>query len=513
MTRRLVIVGGGSAGWLTACIVAARHAKSSGLEVLLVESPDIPIIGVGEGTWPSMRATLQRIGFPEDELIAECDATFKQGTSFTGWSGLAGFPHYCHPFSPPVEYETLNPAEYWLQSGSSLPFASFATPQARVLEAGLAPKQARTPPYAFAVNYAYHFDAAKFAARLHKHGVEKLGIEYISAGVLGVNQAESGDITSLKLDTGEVLAGDLFVDCTGQKALLLAGHYGVRFKPVRRFLFNDAAMVAQVPTGPEEPIASTTRAVASGAGWIWDIGLQSRRGIGYVHAGEHCSRAEAEKVIREYAAKSCNPDDISFRHLTFEPGHREKFWVRNCLATGLSAGFVEPLEASSIALTEQAAWMLANQLPANRRLMDIVAERFNRKMSAHWSRIIDFLKLHYVLSRRTDTDYWRRCQELDTCPVELQENLLLWQQRTPWHYDTPMIDELFPSASCQYVLYGMGFRPETCISQKQDIAKDQADRILHEKVVQAADKMTRLLPSNRALVTQITQQYQEQKKQ
>lgn len=511
--RKLVVVGGGTAGWLTACLVAAEQADigEKSVQVVLIESPDIPIIGVGEGTWPSMRTSLQRIGLPEDELIAECDATFKQGTCFIGWSGRPEFPKYYHPFSPPVEYATLNPVDYWLRGGGERAFADFVTPQAKVIELGLAPKQPGTPPYAFAVNYAYHFDAGNFAALLARHGVERLGVRRVRANLREITSAPNGDIAALHLDNGDEVAGDLFVDCTGRRALLLAGHCGVGFKSVKSLLFNDAAVVAQLPWPREnQALPSTTQSLAREAGWIWDIGLQGRRGVGYVHAREHASASQAEQTLREYvSASGGDPEAASFRSIEFEPGYRERFWVGNCVSVGLSAGFVEPLEASAIALIEQAAGMLARELPANRALMEITAKRFNRSMSRHWSRIIEFLKLHYVLSARADTDYWRRCREPDTCPDELRESLLLWRQRPPWYYDAPLIDELFPAASYQYVLYGMGFRTDERKWRRPQRPPRQADRILHEQVVLAGERMSGLLPANRALVGEIVGRYRE----
>ena len=213
--RKVVIVGGGSAGWITANVVAAE-CRRTGREVSLVESPDVPTIGVGEGTWPSMRTTLRRIGLSETEFVRRCDASFKQGTRFHGWSGRSERDAYSHPFSLPVEYASLNPATHWLASGASTPFANFVTPQARVIELGLAPKQVATPEYAFAFNYAYHLDAGRFASLLQERALGG-GVRYIVGNVEHVEPSPDGDIVALALDTGERLEGDLFIDCTGQR--------------------------------------------------------------------------------------------------------------------------------------------------------------------------------------------------------------------------------------------------------------------------------------------------------
>ena len=212
--------------------------------------------------------------------------------------------------------------------------------------------------------------------------------------------------------------------------------------------------------------------------------------------------------VRDYVTRTSpgvQLDDLTFRSIPFEPGYRREFWVNNCVAVGLSGGFIEPLEASALALIEQAASIISEQFPANREIMSVVARRFNARMQYHWERVIEFLKLHYVLSKRDDSDYWRDCRSLETCPSELRDKLMLWQQQPPWHDDAPRVDELFPSASYQYVLYGMQFRPEYAYIQGDSDAEERArvDRLLHTN----SDKtrqMLSLLPTNRELVSAMT---------
>ena len=509
--RKVVIIGGGTAGWITASLIAAEHAGSRGrkLAVVLVESPDIPTIGVGEGTWPSMRMTLQKIGISEADLVRNCDASFKQGTEFIDWSGIGLEHRYYHPFSFPAEYSSLKLADYWLERSAEGSFADFVTPQAQVIAAGLAPKQVSTPEYAFNVNYGYHFDAGKFASLLHDHAVKTLGVDYVSANVGSIEARAAGDISAVILTSGEKIEGDLFVDCTGQRSLLVGQHYGIDLVSMKEFLFNDAAIAVQVPyANPGDPVASVTRATAVEAGWIWDIGLQSRRGIGHVYSTAHADEASAMACIRDYISRSMpgiRLDDLNFRSIPFEPGYRQQFWVKNCVAVGLSGGFIEPLEASALALIEQAASIISEQLPVNREIMSVVARRFNDRMLYHWERVIEFLKLHYVLSRRDDSDYWRDCRDLATCPRGLRDKLVVWQQQSPWHDDAPRVDELFPSASYQYVLYGMGFRPQygEAHSTKDPDEQVRVDRMLHANSDKAR-QMLSLLPTNRELVEAMT---------
>lgn len=512
-TNKVVIVGGGTAGWITACLVAAeqKHANERRPSITLIESPDIPIIGVGEGTWPSMRLTLQKIGIAEADLIRECSASFKQGTQFIGWADNDGAQRYVHPFSFPVEYSNINLAGFWLDNRDKSSFAELVSPQARIAAAGLAPKQETTPEYAFNVNYGYHFDAGRFAKLLHRHGVEKLGINYIAANVTSISSEAGGDIKALDLDTGASVEGDLFVDCTGQRALLIGEHYGVPLESVKDVLFNDTAIAVQVPhEDSSTAIASTTMSTATDAGWIWDIGLQERRGIGHVYSSAHMSDDDAMQTVQDYVQRTSpgvDPDTLAFRQISFDPGYRKELWVNNCVAVGLSAGFVEPLEASALALIEQAATMIGQQLPASREIMSVVARRFNARMAYHWERLIEFLKLHYVLGHRTDSTYWRDSKRLDSCPPGLRDKLAVWEQQPPWHDDAPRVDELFPSASYQYILYGMGFVPSYPFLPGID---PERDRKRAEELVRSnydkTQQMLNLLPTNRELINAVLSQ-------
>ena len=507
--QRVVVIGGGSAGWITACVVAAEHRGTDRVSVVLVESPDVPTIGVGEGTWPSMRGTLQRIGVGEGEFVRGCDASFKQGTRFVGWRGAPNTDPYLHPFSWPLDYASGNPARHWLAGGRAMPFADMATPQAEVIRRGLGPKQAAMPGYAFAVNYGYHLDAGKFAALLRRHAVERLGVSHVRANVNGLNAQENGDIAALTLDDGSRVAGDLFVDCTGYKALLIGGHFGQRLVSAADVLFNDRAIVAQAPYADAEaaPIAPVTQATAQDGGWIWDIGLPTRRGLGYVHSSAHTGEEAAQQVLSGYIAETAPhiaPEQVSYRTISFAPGYREAFWVRNCVAVGLSAGFIEPLEASALALIEQAAAAIAEQLPRDREIMAVVAKRFNAKMHHHWQRIIEFLKLHYAASDRADTAYWRDHANPRSWPEGLREKMTLWQQQPPWHDDAPLLSELFPSASYQYVLYGLGFTPRYSQADVAGAGEGAAEAIIGRTREQAR-RMVGQLPTTRALVRAIAQ--------
>ena len=222
-------------------------------------------------------------------------------------------------------------------------------------------------------------------------------------------------------------------------------------------------------------MASATIATAHAQGWTWDIGLPTRRGVGMVFSSAHTSTDAAEGALRAHIQRSGGPADLpSARHIRFTPGYRERFWHRNCVAVGLSSGFIEPLEASALALVELSAAMIRDEMPANRADMDLVARRFNDAFGYRWARIIDFLKLHYALSQRNDSDYWRDHRRADTMPDRLRELLQLWRHRAPYRNDLFRIEEVFPAASYQYVLYGMGFKPESTALRPARLARAEA---------------------------------------
>jgi tryptophan halogenase len=460
--RRVVIVGGGTAGWLAACRIAAAAdpAARPPIEVTLIESPDVATVGVGEGTWPTMRGTLERIGIPEAEFLLACDASFKQGSRFIGWATGAADDAYLHPFTPPVEAAPRDLIAAWAER-PALAFADAVTPQARVARLGLAPRQRTMPSYQGALNYAYHLDAGKFAALLARHGVERLGVRHIRDHVTDVERTEAGDIAAVRTREAGAVGGDLFIDCTGHAALLIGGVFEVPFIDQGHVLFNDRALVVQVPVDPDSPIASQTDATAHAAGWTWDIGLPGRRGVGCVYSSQHLTDDGAEATLRAYIAKAAPGADgaaLTPRRLAFRSGFRERYWVRNCLAVGLSAGFLEPLEASAIVTIELSLDALLDGFPADRAAMDLHAARFNALFRYRWDRIVEFLKLHYLLSARNEP-YWRAHREPASTPPRLTELLALWRDQPPSVRDFPQIDEVFPAASYQYVLYGMGFAP------------------------------------------------------
>ena len=456
----MLILGGGSAGWLTAAIIAAEHGSS--VAVTLVESPDVPIIGVGEGTWPSMRDTLRHAGVSEGAFLKECDASFKQGTKFIGWQTGDASECYYHPFSLPRGFFEVNAVPHWQGRTDGVSFASAISPQEAICEQGLAPKQLATPEFAAVANYAYHLDAVKLGDFLRRHCVEKLGVRHVSDHVKGVESGQDGYIDALATESHGKLTADLFIDCSGSNSILLGKHFQTPRVERASQLFNDRALAVQMPyKNPADPIASATLSTALPHGWVWDIGLPTRRGMGYVYSSAHVTDEQAEAEFRTWlkgSQESKLVDSIEMRQLKFAPGNLQTFWHKNAVAVGMAAGFIEPLEASALVMVELSAAMIRDDLPQNRAVMEIAARRFNERFSYRWERVIDFLKLHYVLSKRDDSDYWRDHRDPATMPDRLQELLTLWQHRAPSRVDFFQTEEMFPCCQLSVCLVRHGLQ-------------------------------------------------------
>jgi 2-polyprenyl-6-methoxyphenol hydroxylase-like FAD-dependent oxidoreductase len=500
-----MIVGGGAAGWLTAALLAKDHCatESGGVAVTLVESPSVAILGVGEGTWPTMRETLRRGGLSEREFITECDASFKQGTRFDGWRNGAEDDRFYHPFTAPAAYGEIEWASLWKTLGARS-YADAACAQTRLCDQGRAPKQFATPDYAAVATYGYHLDAVKFAGLLKRHCIDRLGVHFISDHVAGVEAREDGSIAAIVCAEHGPLSADLFVDCSGMGAILIGRHFDVGFVDRGGVLPNDSALAVQLPYEDETaPIASQTISTAQEAGWIWDIGLPGRRGVGYVYASAFASEEQAARTLSAYVARTHpNAEDLvarSARTIKFESGYRRSFWRGNCVAVGMAAGFIEPLEASALVMIELSAEAISRALPRCHAGMAAAAARFNEQFSYRWERIIDFLKLHYTLSRRREP-YWAAHRDPASTPDRLRGLLADWVHQPPSRDDFPRLDEIFSAPSYHYILYGMDFETEP---RRTAVRAHERATHVHAETRANAEKLLRGLPSNRELISHL----------
>lgn len=497
--KSVLVAGGGTAGWLCAAYLA--RTLGDAVRITLVESSEIAPIGVGEGSFPSIRGTLATLGIDEARFLRETSGSFKQGVKFAHWlrpPGAPGADHYFHPFSQPSQRaEAPELLPYWLLGDAgALPFAEACTLQKSVADASRAPKRLRDADYLGPLNYAYHFDAGRLATLLAQQA-RSLGVRHVVATVREVELDAQGGIAALHTAEAGHLEADLYVDCTGLRASLIGQALGSRWESVQDVLFVDRALALQVPyPRADSPVASYTISTAHEAGWTWDIGLQDRRGIGYVYSSRHASDDEAEHTLRRHvgsAAKGLQP-----RLLKLQVGYRPVQWVRNCVAIGLSAGFLEPLESSGIGLIETASYLLAHGFPFG-GAMEPAARRFNAFMRARFERIVDFLKLHYALTQRDDTAFWRDNADPATWTPTLRDLLAEWRTRPPHRLDFLTDVEMYPPSSWQYVLYGMAFRTDMAAAAaglgRRDEARREFETISRLRALALDD-----LPDHRALL-------------
>ena len=505
MVKDIVIVGGGTAGWITAAYLAKRLniAVPGGITITVIESPDIPIIGVGEGSFPSIRKTLEAIDIDEADLIRDCNATFKQGIRFEDWltaPTAAGGHHYFHPFQVSDDHDGLDLLPYWLMGAAgNQPWAAANTVQKTAADACLGPKLPGHPAYKGPLTYAYHFDAVLLGRLLRRRAVE-FGVRHVIDTVVGVDLADDGDIGTLRCRNTGAVSADLYVDCTGFRAQLIGEGLGVPFHSRRSELFTDRALAIQVPYDrPDAAIPSQTFAIAQSAGWIWDIGLHERRGTGYVYSSNHVSDDDALQTLRAYLGPSA--DHIEPRRLTFEAGYRQVQWHRNCVSIGLSSGFIEPLEATGIGFAEIAAQMLVNLFPWDGD-MEVSARQFNEIMVKRYDHVVDFIKLHYCLSQRDDSAFWRDNRDPSSWSPALRERLERWRHRTPDYIDVDLNHDIFLAANWQYVLYGMGYRTDLT-AQARSFRYAEDARQVFAGIRHQQGNAARRLPPHRALIADI----------
>ncbi|MCG8441635.1 MAG: tryptophan 7-halogenase [Caulobacterales bacterium] len=454
---RLLVVGGGSAGWIAASYInAALNAEGEHLvDVTLVESATVGRIGVGEATVPTIRHILQTVGLDEHAFMTACDATFKQAIKFVDWLRADGHAYY-HPFERRPTGRVDRAGARWLASDRSIPFAETVSTQPHFCEAGLSPRMANSRPYSSPMPYAYHMDAEAFADRLRDHAVAR-GVRHVIDDVVDVAMHEDGRIAAVATEGGLRLEADLFIDCTGFASVLIGKALGASFDDFSPWLSCDRAVAMRVPhdrwyRGHVRPY---TTATALSSGWAWDIGLSNRRGVGYVYSSGFLDDDAAEAELRAFEGAHCA--DLPARRLRFRVGRRPQPWTANCVAIGLSAGFIEPLESTGLYLSEFAAVTLCEHFP-QRGEMAPLAQRFNAIMSSRYDEILDFVNMHYCLTRRDDTPFWREVARPERVHDRLKAKFEFWRHKPPSHADFEDQMRLFSHQSYEYILYGMDFQ-------------------------------------------------------
>ena len=469
MIKKYVILGGGTAGWMTAAALA-RFVNTAETQIVLIESDAIGTVGVGEATIPHIRAFNDMLGIDEAAFMQAVNATYKLGIRFSGW----GSPDsdYYHPFGDHgAPINGIGFHHYWSgakKAGFDIaPFDSFSMANilARNKKFTYPSPDPDNPLSTF--SYAYHIDATAYAHFLRDHSAER--VTRVEGEVVSIaKNVDTGFIESLTLAKGQCITGDFFIDCSGFRSKLLGGALGIEFQSWKKWLVCDSALA--VPTEGDLGMQSYTRSIAKKSGWCWQIPLAHRIGNGHVYSSAFISKEDALSELVNNFPGDMKREPIS---LKFEAGIRKKTWEKNCVAIGLACGFLEPLESTSIYLIQVAILRLLELLPNDPKNCLLEETEFNRQMEDEYFKIRDFIILHYALNNR-DEDFWRYCANMEL-PESLQQKINIF--KTTAHvvdYDIG----LFMPPSWLAVYLGQGLIPDNIDSRlTPDCIQDAIGRI------------------------------------
>ncbi|WP_374565529.1 tryptophan halogenase family protein [Ideonella sp.] len=483
--RRVVIAGGGTAGWMVAACLSKTMGKI--LDIKLIESDEIGTVGVGEATIPTLLTFHQLLDLNEREFMAATSATFKLGISFENWRNVG--EDYIHSFGlTGKDHWTAGFQHFWLK-GRQRQLAGDYGDYCLELRAAQQNRFAHLPRNG--MNYAFHMDATRYAAYLRTFS-EGYGVQRIEGKINAVHLDEAtGHIHSLTLDSGAAIEGDLFIDCTGFRALLIGEALKVPYENWTHWLPCDSALAVQTASVGEA--VPYTRSIAHDAGWQWRIPLQHRVGNGMVY----CSRYMSDERAKELLLSKIEGEVLTKpRLLKFQPGQRREVWRANCVAIGLSSGFIEPLESTSIHLIQRGTIRLMQMFPAlGIRQSDI--DEYNQQAQNEIEHIRDFVVLHYHVTNRDDSDFWRECRTM-AIPPSLQHRINLFRETgRVFRFQ----NELFAENSWIQVMLGQGITPQ----QHHQVADLMGDRELSgflDSIRQSVDRTVAQLPSHQAYVKQ-----------
>ena len=449
--RKVLIVGGGTAGWMTAA--AMGHLLSNKIcDIQVIEASDIPTVGVGEATIPQIQLFNSLLGLDEDEFVRRTQATFKHGIEFVDWKSPGH--SYMHPFGTiGLNFEGVEFHHFWLKMaqqglGGDLQDYAFNSAAAKANKMMRSVNVPNSPLSNIA--YAFHFDAALYVEFLKDYALQ-CGVKWKDGKVAEVKlEPDSGFIRSLTLASGESVEADLFIDCTGFRGLLIEQALKTGYQDWRHWLPCDSAVV--VPSKNTSDPIPYTRSTAQTAGWQWRIPLQHRVGNGHVYSSRFMDDKQAEDIL---LANLEGEPLAEPRMLRFTGGMRNKMWHKNCVAIGLSAGFIEPLESTAIHLIQSSISRLMSLFPS-RDFDQVDIDTFNRQAATEMERIRDFIILHYHVTERTDSEFWRYCREMPI-PDTLQHKIDLFKANGRIFRED---EELFNQTSWLSVMVGQGLMPK-----------------------------------------------------
>ncbi|MEP7703925.1 tryptophan halogenase family protein [Paraglaciecola sp. 25GB23A] len=487
--QQVVILGGGSSGWMTAASLA-RFLCPHHYCITLIESELIGTVGVGEATLPHLRSFNQLLGIDENEFMRETGATYKLAIQFPGWGAKEN--SYFHPFGlSGQDINGIDFHQYWLrlrQHGKALPFDQYsiavqAAKQQKFSYPSDNPQDLRAD-----YGYAFHLDATLYAQYLRKYA-EQRGVQRIEGKVAEVRRhehetldAKRGDIACLVMESGQIIGGDLFIDCSGFAGVLIEQNLKTGYENWTHWLPCDRAIA--VPTERIENPPPYTRAAAKSAGWQWRIPLQHRTGNGIVYCSGYLNDQQAQDILLKDIEE---PPTAGLNKLRFTTGKRKATWQYNCVAIGLSAGFLEPLESTSLYLVQIAIQKLLEHFPS-RTIGDVERDSYNRQMDNEYLRVRDFIILHYKVNQRQDSDFWRYCQNM-AVPDSLAAQMELFKEGA-------RISEyrqgLFLPASWLAVYLGQGMLPKRYDGRVDLAPLDSLENYLanfHQQLVNAVNLM------------------------
>jgi tryptophan 7-halogenase len=466
--ERIVIVGGGTAGWIAAAAMSRLLGHT--VQITLIESEAIGTVGVGEATIPQIRRLNGVIGIDEDEFVRETNGTFKLGIEFNNWGHVG--ERYLHTFGDAgINLANLHFHHYWLRaraegSSDSLWDYSLHHKAAYANQFGRLDRVGSTSMTG--LSYAFHFDAGLYAKYLRKHANAQ-GVTRVEGKVIDVSLVpETGFIQSVSLERGDTIAGDLFIDCSGFRGLLIGQAMGVGYQDWSRWLPCNGAMA--VGCEASTPLLPYTKATAHDAGWQWRIPLQHRTGNGHVF----CDSFTTEDRVAETLLANLDGEPMGDpKRLSFTTGRREKFWHKNCVSLGLSSGFLEPLESTSIHLIQSNVSKLVELLP-DKSFDPSNETEYNRQVSHEYELIRDFLILHYHRTDREDSEFWRYCRHMSV-PQSLTEKMALFEGGG-FLYKNP--EDLFRESSWVQVMVGQGLMPKSFHTMANRLSSDQLGNFL-----------------------------------
>ncbi|WP_158969606.1 tryptophan halogenase family protein [Paraglaciecola sp. L3A3] len=446
--QTFVIVGGGTAGWISASILSRALAHLP-CTIRLIESPHVPTVGVGEATIPSIVDMLEYLKIPLADFVVKTNASFKLGIKFCDWQTIG--KDYWHPFGYVGSKIDGRPFyQHWLKhkmNGGDTEFTDFSPAIALSKQNRFFIPDPKQPSNLSSSTYALHFDATLVAQYLTNYCKNKK-VQHSKGHVQQVNLNTDGQISHLIMEDGQRVDGDFFIDCSGQQSLLMGKAMRIGYENWQHYLPVNKAVAAQSEI--LSPLPSYTSSTAHEHGWRWQIPLQNRTGNGYVYCDQYCSDSAAKELLAKHVGEFITEPRV----ISFNTGKRKKMWHKNCLAIGLSSGFLEPLESTSIYLIMKAMLNFVQTIPS-KKLYQAPINEFNRRMDHEYNCIRDFIILHYSETKRTDSEFWRMWQNLEI-PDSLQTKLELFRSQGQLYHDT---DDLFASDSWYSVLEGMGVRP------------------------------------------------------